>query len=84
MKVNTKEKIDVEITPIEKANQNLIWKSSNENIVKVDKNGTLNAVGKGEATVKTPNIILKNLVIVLERFWKQKNIFMEIKFNFQM
>ena len=84
MKVNTKEKIDVEITPIEKANQNLIWKSSNENIVKVDKNGTLNAVGKGEATVTVTTESGKSSslnVVVVEN--KCKVTFIDPEYNSQ-
>lgn len=52
LKRNEKNKIDVIITPLnaEDANQ-LVWNNSNPNVVQVDENGNVYAIGVGKATI---------------------------------
>lgn len=44
-------KLTANIKPTNAKNKNVTWKSSNEKVAKVDKNGTVTAVGKGKATI---------------------------------
>lgn len=47
-------KIDVTVTPFT-TTEKIVWKSSNENVAKVDKNGTVTAIGSGKVTITVQN-----------------------------
>lgn len=51
IKSGEKETLIANITPDNSTNENLIWKSSDESIVTVDKNGLVTGVKKGTATI---------------------------------
>lgn len=44
-------KVEARISPSTASNKEMVWSSSDENVVKVDSHGNLLATGKGEATV---------------------------------
>lgn len=46
-----KENLSATVLPNTAVNKNVKWSSSNENVVKVDKNGNITAVGVGNATI---------------------------------
>ncbi len=47
-------KIDVTVTPFTRT-EKIVWKSSNENVAKVDENGTVTAIGSGKVTITVQN-----------------------------
>ena len=49
--VGEKTKIDVSINPNTAINKKVIWKSSNEKVAKVDKDGNVIAIGNGKAEI---------------------------------
>lgn len=49
--VGGSETLTATITPDNATNQNVTWKSDNENVATVDANGNVTAVGAGEATI---------------------------------
>ena len=49
--VKQKRRVVVTIAPVDAANQTLIWSSSNENVVKVDENGTIQGLKVGTASI---------------------------------
>ncbi len=46
--------IDVTVTPFTRT-EKIVWKSSNENVAKVDENGTVTAIGSGKVTITVQN-----------------------------
>lgn len=44
-------KLTIEVTPEDAANKEVTWSSSNRNVVTIDNDGTINAVGAGVATI---------------------------------
>ena len=46
--------IDVTVTPFT-TTEKIVWKSSNENVAKVDENGTVTAIGSGKVTITVQN-----------------------------
>lgn len=51
LKVGEGEKLEATILPLDATNQNLIWMSSNSNIVNVDSKGKVTALAPGEAVI---------------------------------
>lgn len=49
--VKQKRRVVVTIAPVDAANQTLIWSSSNEDVVKVDENGTIQGLKVGTASI---------------------------------
>lgn len=49
--VGEKDEITVIVTPDDATDKSVIYESSDESVVKVDENGNIEAVGKGEATI---------------------------------
>lgn len=45
------------VSPEDSTEKNLVWSSSDESVVKVDQNGNVTAVGKGEATITAASAI---------------------------
>ncbi len=51
LKIGENKQLDVEILPLNTTNQNLIWSSNNENIVKVNSSGNIFAFKDGKTTI---------------------------------
>ena len=52
LKPGDTKKVSAVITPANASNKTLVWKSSDQEVVTVDQNGTIKAVSEGTATVK--------------------------------
>ncbi len=51
LEIGGKDKIEVTVAPDNATNKEVTYESSNENVVKVDENGNIEAVGEGTATI---------------------------------
>lgn len=51
LEIGQEEKLNVTISPSDATNQDVVWASSDNKIVKVDNSGNLTAVSKGQATI---------------------------------
>ena len=54
--VGEKNKVIPTIIPNNASNSNIIWKSNNEEVVTVDKNGTISAISEGQTDVTATSI----------------------------
>lgn len=67
LRIGETKQLKVETFPIEDVQQQFIWSSSNEEIVKVDQKGHIKALGQGESTitVKTQNGLTASIKITV-------------------
>ena len=75
LSAKTEKKLTVTLTPSDADDEKLTWTSSNEDVVKVNKNGTLTTVSCGEATitVKTESGLKDTCVVTVKHDFKVKS-----------